>query len=117
MPGGSLVTVPVPAPSFVTPSDRKLAVKVGTSRMPRRSTVNVQAPAPLQPPSPPLQPVKTAPGAVVTLRVTVVPLTNAAAHVGPQAMPAGRLVTVMPGRTRAESPPPTRTRARGCGTG
>ena len=33
----------------------------------------------------------------MTLRVTVVPLTNAAAHVGPQAMPAGRLVTVMPG--------------------
>jgi hypothetical protein len=43
---------------------------------------------------PPFQPVKVEPAAGVAVRVTAVPLANAAEHVVPQAMPTGLLVTV-----------------------
>jgi len=55
-------------------------------------TVTVQVPVPEQPP--PLQPEKVEPAAGAAVKVTAVPLANAAAQVGPQEMPAGALVTV-----------------------
>jgi hypothetical protein len=54
-------------------------------------SVTVQVPVPEQPP---LQPVKVEPAAGVAVRVIVVPLVYEAAHVAPQEMPAGALVTV-----------------------
>ena len=53
--------------------------------------VTLQAPIPVQLP---LQPVKVEPVPGVAVNVTGVPLVNEAAHVAPQAMPAGALVTV-----------------------
>ena len=55
-------------------------------------SVTVQVPVPEQPP--PFQPVKVEPAAGAAVKVTAVPLANAAEHVAPQAMPAGALVTV-----------------------
>src|SRR5215510_2737380 len=54
-------------------------------------TVRLQVPVPVQLP---LQPLKDEPAAGVAVRVTPVPLANAAEHVTPQLMPAGELVTV-----------------------
>src|SRR5437879_13711371 len=55
-------------------------------------TVTVQVAVPEQPP--PLQPEKVEPAAGAAVKVTAVPLANAAAQVAPQATPAGELVTV-----------------------
>jgi hypothetical protein len=55
-------------------------------------SVTVHVPVPEQPP--PLQPVKVEPAAGTAVRVTVVPLAQAAIQVEPQEMPAGLLVTV-----------------------
>ena len=55
-------------------------------------SVTVQVPVPEQPP--PLQPVKVEPAAGAAVKVTAVPLANAAEHAAPQAMPAGALVTL-----------------------
>src|SRR4029453_3900304 len=55
-------------------------------------SVTLQVPVPEQPP--PLQPMKVEPAAGAAVKVTVVPLVNAAAHVVPQEMPAGGLLTV-----------------------
>ena len=55
-------------------------------------SVTVQVPVPEQ--LPPLQPVKVEPAAGAAVKVTAVPLANAAEHVAPQEMPAGALVTV-----------------------
>jgi hypothetical protein len=52
----------------------------------------VQVPVPLQPP--PLQPLNVEPAAGVAVKVTAVPLANAAEQVLPQEMPVGALVTV-----------------------
>jgi len=57
-----------------------------------RVIVTLQVPVPVQPP--PLQPVKVEPAAGVAVRVTAVPVVNAAEHVVPQEIPAGLLVTV-----------------------
>ncbi len=54
--------------------------------------MTVQEPVPEQPP--PLQPVNVEPAAGVAVKVTAVPLANAAEHVVPQAMPAGALAIV-----------------------
>ena len=54
--------------------------------------VTAQVPVPVQPP--PLQPVNVEPAAGVAVKVTAVPLANAAEQVAPQAMPAGALETV-----------------------
>jgi hypothetical protein len=54
--------------------------------------VTVHRPVPLQPP--PLQPVNADPAFGVAVSVTTVPLTKSAAHVAPQLIPAGLLVTV-----------------------
>jgi hypothetical protein len=55
-------------------------------------SVTVQVPVPEQPP--PLQPLNVDPAAGAAVKVTPVPLANAAEHVAPQEMPAGLLVTV-----------------------
>src|SRR5207247_665997 len=55
-------------------------------------SVTVQVPVPEQPP--PLQPLKIEPAAGAAVRVTGVPVANAAEHVAPQEIPAGLLVTV-----------------------
>ncbi len=55
-------------------------------------SVTVQVPVPEQ--LPPLQPEKVEPAAGAAVKVTAVPLANAAEHVAPQEMPAGVLVTV-----------------------
>ncbi len=54
--------------------------------------VTVQVPVPEQ--APPLQPEKVEPATGAAVKVTAVPLANAAAHVVPHARPAGALVTV-----------------------
>jgi len=53
--------------------------------------VTVHAPVPVQLP---LQPVKVEPAAGAAVKVTMVPMANAAEQVTPQEMPAGLLVTV-----------------------
>jgi len=54
--------------------------------------VTTQLPIPVHPA--PLQPVNADPLADVAVKVTCVPLANAALHVAPQSIPAGLLVTV-----------------------
>jgi hypothetical protein len=54
--------------------------------------VTVQVPVPVQPPPP--QPLKVEPAAGVAVKVTAVPLANAAEQVAPQEMPVGALETV-----------------------
>src|SRR4030095_2158949 len=55
-------------------------------------SVTVHVPVPEQPP--PLQPVKLEPAAGAAVKVTAVPLANAAEQVGPHERPAGLLFTV-----------------------
>ena len=54
--------------------------------------MTVHVPVPVQPP--PLQPLNVDPVAGVAVKVTAVPLANAAEQVAPQEMPVGALVTV-----------------------
>src|SRR5882724_11840233 len=89
MPAGLLLTVPVPRPAVATVST-KVGVNVAVMVV-APNTVTVHDPVPLQ--SPP-QPVKAEDAFGVAVRVTAVPLTKLAAHVAPQLMPAGLLVTV-----------------------
>src|SRR5205814_8668488 len=91
MPEGALVTVPLPVPDLVTVSAKELCIKVAVTAS-AAFIVTMQGPVPVQPP--PLQPVNVDPAAGVAVRVTAVPLVNAAAHVAPQETPAGALVTV-----------------------
>src|SRR5206468_2488571 len=91
IPAGLLVTVPVPAPVLLTVSVKDCTAKVAVTVVAALS-VTVQVPVPVQPP--PLQPVKVEPAAGAAVRVTGVPVANAAEHVAPQEMPAGALVTV-----------------------
>jgi hypothetical protein len=91
MPAGELVTVPEPAPALVTVSVKVCTAKLAVTVVAALS-VRVQVPVPEQPP--PLQPVKAEPAAGVAVKLTAVPLANAVAHVAPQEMPAGLLVTV-----------------------
>jgi hypothetical protein len=70
MPAGALVTVPLPAPAFVT-----VSVTSGTNvAVTEVSAISgsAQLPVPLQPP--PLHPVKVLPAAGVAVSVTAVPL-------------------------------------------
>ena len=55
-------------------------------------SVTVHVPVPVQPP--PLQPVNVDPAAGAAVKVTALPLANAAEHVAPHEMPTGLLVTV-----------------------
>src|SRR5439155_981985 len=91
MPAGALATVPTPVPTLLTMSVNLCRVKVAVTPW-AAVTVTVQVPAPVQ--APPLQPVKVEPAAGVAVKLTAVPLVKEAAHVAPQAMPAGALVTV-----------------------
>src|SRR5207249_2771397 len=91
MPAGALVTVPLPAPLELTVSVKDCSAKVAVTVC-AALIVTVQVPVPEQPP--PLQPEKVEPAAGAAVKVTEVPLANAAAQVAPQAMPAGALVTV-----------------------
>src|SRR5436309_10711154 len=91
MPGGVLVTVPLPAPALLT-----VSAKLGTPNVAvtvvAAFNVTVHVPVPEQPP--PLQPVNVEPAAGVAVNVTTVPFAYAAMHVEPHEMPAGLLVTV-----------------------
>src|SRR5438552_1401910 len=91
MPAGALVMVPVPPPLELTVSVKVCRATVAVA-VPAALIVTVQVPVPEQPP--PLQPEKVEPAAGAAVKVTEVPLANAAAQVAPQAMPAGALVTV-----------------------
>jgi hypothetical protein len=93
MPAGVLVTVPLPVPEPVTVKvkDGNGSVNVALTEA-AALIVTVQVPVPEQPP--PLQPANVEPATGVAVRVTAVPLANAAAQVAPQAMPAGALATV-----------------------
>ena len=93
MPAGTLLTVPLPLPAFVTVSatdaggcNAKVAVMLPAAFI---ETVQVGMPA-----QPLFQPVKLEPAAGVAVKVTSVPLVNDAEQVAPQLMPAGALVTV-----------------------
>jgi hypothetical protein len=91
MPAGALVTVPLPLPALATVSAKDVCSKVAvTEEVPL--IVTAQVPVPEQPA--PVQPVKVEPAAGVAVKVTAVPLANAAEHVAPHEMPAGALVTV-----------------------
>src|SRR5207247_4071040 len=90
-PVGALVTVPLPAPVLLTVSVKDCRAKVAVTVC-AAFTVTMQVPVPEQPP--PLQPEKVQPAAGAAVQVTEMPLANAAAQVGPQAPPAGELVTV-----------------------
>src|SRR5207247_10010743 len=91
MPAGALVTVPVPVPDLVTVRVKDCWAKVAVTEV-AAFTVTMQVLVPEQPP--PLQPVKVELASGVAVKVTAVPLANGAAHVAPQAMPAGLLATV-----------------------
>src|SRR6266850_511950 len=83
--------------STVVCTTRGLSVKLTVARAKVAVTaraaviVTLQAPVPVQLP---LQPVKVEPATGVTVKVTAVPLVNAAEQAVPQEMPAGALVTV-----------------------
>src|SRR5882724_183139 len=85
MPAGELVMVPVPVPDLLTVSVKDCCAKVAVTEV---------AALPVTEQPPPLQPVKVEPAVGAAVKVTAVPEANAAAHVAPQAMPAGLLVTV-----------------------
>jgi hypothetical protein len=89
-PAGELVIVPVPTLVTLSANDGRVKVAV-TARA--ALMVTVQVPVPLQLPP---QPLKMDPAAGVAVRVTTVPLLNAAEQVVPHAMPAGELLTVPP---------------------
>jgi hypothetical protein len=91
IPAGLLVTVPVPAPALLTVNVKVWTAKVAVTVVAALS-VTVHVPVPEQPP--PLQPVNVEPAAGVAVKVTAVPLANAAEHVVPHEIPAGLLVTV-----------------------
>src|SRR5207244_12644802 len=88
---GALVMVPVPAPALLTVSVKVWIANVAVTEV-AALIVTVQVAVPEQPP--PLQPAKVEPATGAAVKVTEVPLANAAAQVAPQAMPAGALVTV-----------------------
>ena len=91
MPAGALVTVPLPLPDLVTLSAKDDCMKVAVTEV-AAVIVTVQVPVPEQPP--PLQPVNVEPAPGAAVSVTIVPGVNEAAHVAPQEIPAGLLVTV-----------------------
>jgi hypothetical protein len=94
MPGGVLVTVPLPLPALVRVRETGEGIKVAVTVV-LAVRVTVQGPVPEHPPS--FQPAKNEPTAAVAVSVTGVPLSKGVvwvAHVGPQLMPGGVLVTV-----------------------
>jgi hypothetical protein len=93
IPVGSLTTVPVPVPVFVTSITLYPGAGSNVALMLRSSVmVTVQGAVPLQPPPP--QPLKVTPALWLVLNVTNVPIGNGSAQSVPQLMPAGPLITV-----------------------
>jgi hypothetical protein len=93
MPARSLVTVPFPPPDLSPFSVTWAGAMSKTGNAVKSlSSVMVQGPDP--PHIGPFQPVSVEPAAGVAVKVTTVPVGNAATHVGPQSMPGGWLVTV-----------------------
>ena len=92
MPSGTLVTRPTPRPVLATVSVArgrawKLAVTVlSLLRVTLHIAVSLQ--------SPPLQPTNAEPVSATAVRATVVPPAKTAAHLDPQAIPAGLLLTL-----------------------
>lgn len=94
-PLGELVTVPVPEPVFVTVSWKLIGANVATTvRAWFIDTVHVPVPGQENPVSGLLHPVNVLPAAAVAVKVTPVPAEKSMAHVLPQLMPFGALVTV-----------------------
>ena len=91
IPEGALLTVPLPVPVLVTLRANDCWTKPAVTEA-AALIVTVQVPVPVQPP--PLQPEKVELASGVAVRVTAVPLAYGAAHVAPQAIPAGLLVTI-----------------------
>lgn len=88
-----LVTVPFPPPDLSTFSVTWSSAMSKTGNAVKSlSSVMVQGPVP--PHLGPFQPVSVEPAAGVAVKVTTVPVGNAATHVVPQSMPGGSLVTV-----------------------
>ena len=98
IPGGLLVTVPLPLPAFATVSVCGPENVAATALSAFIVTTHV-VPAPVQAPP---QPVNELSGPGVAVNVTAVPSSKLAEHAGAQEIPAGSLVTVpvpFPGRT------------------
>ena len=91
IPAGALAMLPLPAPDVATVSVNADCTNVAVTEA-AAFIVTVQEPVPVQPP--PLQPVNVEPAAGVAVKVTAVPLANAAEQAAPQEMPAGALETV-----------------------
>jgi hypothetical protein len=89
IPAGALLTEPDPEPALVTVKLRVRTKFAVTALL--ASIVTSHVPLPEQAPD---QPVNREPAAAVAVNATAVPLLNPAAHVVPQSMPAGALVTV-----------------------
>src|SRR6266571_3065284 len=96
----TLFRSPAPAPTAVPPPAPPAAASAPRPRSEEhtselQSHVNLVCRLLLEKKKPPLQPVKVEPAAGAAVKVTAVPLANAAEYVAPQAMPAGALVTVL----------------------
>jgi hypothetical protein len=91
IPGGLLVTVPLPVPAVPTRTAYRMGSKTAVVFTAER-TVNVHGPVLLH--GPPFQPANVEPGSGSAVSVTDVPAAKSAAHAPPQLMPAGSLVTV-----------------------
>ena len=98
MPAGALVTVPAPVPPIVTSSEAGMGSKVAVTAADVDS-VTTQSSGPVHPP--PVHPANVEFASGTACSVTWVSAGNVAAHVVPQSMPAGSLVTV-------PAPPPAR---------
>ena len=93
MPARSLVRVLFPPPDLSTFSVTWSGAMSKTGNA-VKSLSSVMVQGPLPPHLGPAQPVSVEPAAGVAVKVTTVPVGNAATHVGPQSMPGGWLVTV-----------------------
>ena len=108
MPAGLLVTVPVPAPDFVTVSLTLKGLNVAVTDFAAfMVTEHVFA----FPEHAPLQPANLSPVPAVAVNFTTVPLAKLAEHVVPQLIPDGRLVIVpvpvpASAAVRVKLPPP-----------
>jgi hypothetical protein len=92
IPAGALVTVPVPVPAFVTVKVKFVVLSANVAvTLVAAASVTTHVPVPEHGA---LQPLKVDPVAGAAVKVTCVPLANGAAHVAPQLIPAGALVTV-----------------------
>src|SRR5436853_457104 len=91
MPVGLLVTVPVPAPAFVTVSVRGTMNLADTAFAASIVTVHVVAVGVV---AQPVKPANAEPAVGAAVRVTVESFGKSRVHVAPQLRPAGALVTV-----------------------